>query len=228
VSHPSRQRSLALYLAVLLAAAALCLAPASLLAQTQDDFPGNEPGTTEERFERSDLGNVAQSSRFSYAAGVRELEKARKLTDKAASTSDAAKRAKLEENVKTAYEKAISSLTDAIQTDPQMLEAYAPLGRAYYETGDMQKAAGVHGAALRLDPGDTENQEARAEAMLGLDLIREAALAYESLRASDKKLASQLLDRMKQYVATRRADPGPVPPEAVEALASLIQGWEAG
>lgn len=228
MSHLSAQRTLALNLVFLFAVAALCLAPASLLAQTQDDFPGNEPGTTEERFDRSDLGNVAQSARFSYAAGVRELEKARKLTDKAARTDDPGKRGKLEENVKTAYEKAISNLTEAIQTDPAMFEAYAPLGRAYYETGDMKMAAGVHGAALRLNPGDSENQEARAEAMLGLDLIREAALAYESLRSSDKKLANQLLDRMKQYVEARRADPGPVPPEAIEALASLIQGWEAG
>lgn len=228
MSHPAIQRSFAVYLAILFAAVALCLVPASLLAQTQDDFPGNEPGTTEERFDRSDLGNVAQAARFTYAAGVRELEKARKLTQKAAKADDPGKRAKLEENVKTAYEKAITNLTEAIRTDPQMFEAYAPLGRAYYETGDMKQAAGVHSAALRLDPGDSENQEARAEAMLGLDLIREAALAYESLRANDKKLANQLLDRMKEYVASRRADPGPVPPEAIEALASLIQGWEAG
>lgn len=207
------------------ALALFCLAPATLLAQTQEDFPGNEPGSTEERMERSDLGNVAQAALFSYAAGVRELDKARKLQEKAAK-ADESKRPKIAENAQTAYENAISNLTDAIQTNPRLIEAYDPLGRAFYETGEFQRAAQVHDLALRIAPGDALNQEGRAEAMLGLDQIREAALAYESLRNSDKNLASRLLGLMKGYVSARRTDPAGVPPEAVEALAMLIERWE--
>lgn len=202
-----------------------CLAPVIARAQTQEDFPGNEPGTTEERMERSDLGNVAQAAMFSYSAGKRELDKARKLKEKRAKT-EGEKLAKLEENIATAYQNAITNLTEAIQTNQNLFEAYAPLGRAYYETGELQKAAQVHDMALRINPGDAENQEARAEALLGLDQIREAALAYESLRNSDKKLAGKLLGMMKEYVSARRADPAGVPPEAVEALAMLIERWE--
>jgi len=216
-------RSLAFPLQVALAL--LCLGPAALLAQTQEDFPGNEPGTTEERMERSDLGNVAQAALFSYAAGVRELEKAHKLKEKAAKADDS-KRPKIEENIQQAYESAITNLTDAIQTNRNLIEAYDPLGRAYYQTGEFQRAAQVHDMALRIDPGHAVNQEGRAEAMLALHQIREAALAYESLRTADQRLAAQLLGLMKEYVSSHRTNPEGVPPEAVEALAMLIERWE--
>ncbi|MDX1502642.1 MAG: tetratricopeptide repeat protein [Thermoanaerobaculia bacterium] len=190
------------------------------------DRPNEEPSSFDTLMDRTDMGNVAQTARMAYHTGVRELEQARKLEEKAAETPEEAKRAKHQKRALASYERAIESLTDALRTQPTLVEAYDPLGRAFLATGRPEEALSVYAAALRLAPELIEAKEGLGEALLEAGRVRDAAAAYESLRGEDGEAAARLLAAMRRWVDRHRETPEPFSPEVVEAVATLVQQWE--
>ena len=186
-------------------AALLVIALLAAVPAAAQDRPNDEPSSFDPLMERSDLGNVRQAALLAYHAGRRDLDRARKLD-----------------------ERAIEQLTDAVRTNPKLAEAYDPLGRALLATGKAQDALEVYGASLRVAPDDWAHKEGLAEALLGTGRVRDAANAYQTLRDGHEESADRLLAAMKRWVSERRERPAEnVPPEVVDALATLIQQWEA-
>ena len=51
---------------------------------------------------------------------------------------------------------AVSTFTEATQLAPQNLEGYLGLARSFFQTGDLFKAMGAAGNALRLSPSNSD------------------------------------------------------------------------
>ena len=181
----------------------------------------SEPGSNETLMDRSDLGNVAQSARFQFAEGNRDLKRAAKLEKKLAS-ADADKRAELEAKITETYESAIGKFTEAVRTAPKMIEAYAALGEAYGKVGKHQHRLQVHSAALRVEPGDEANFRGWAGALLELDMLGDATRAWDHFHANDPAKADILLTEMSGWLERRRAEPGDMAAEDIQRMADWL------
>lgn len=209
--------------------AALLLVPATLTAQSEErEAPNREPSADETLFEQSDLGNVAQAARFSWAAGDRELQAARKLERRADEAPDETKRDELLAKRTTALERAVGHFEEAIGYNPRLLDAYTGLGTALRGLDRHADALRVHARALELDDGREEDFRGWAEALLGLDMLGDATTAYGQLVATRPDRAAILMDEMKAWLAEKRQDPGELRPEDVQRLADWIAAQEAG
>jgi tetratricopeptide (TPR) repeat protein len=198
-------------------------------ASAQDENMGaappaanEEPGTNEQLFDRTDMGNVTQAAMNLYHAGHRNLERARKLEEKAAE-ADPAKREKAMAKVEKAYEQAADSYLQAIRTNPSLFDAYTELGDAFRHLGKHPEAIQVHSKALELTPNDPTNVYGRAESFLALNYLREAATAYTELSEAGDEHADLLMESLKRWVVEKREDPGELRPDAVETLAAWIE-----
>jgi tetratricopeptide (TPR) repeat protein len=208
----------------------LLLPHATLLAQTEET-EGREFELMNENdtgFERSDLGNVAQTARMEYAEGSRQLSEARKLRGRIAETDDPAKRAKLEKKLEETYQGAVQAFTDAIGYAPKMSEAYAGLGETYRDWGQFQQALEVHAAAVRRFPDDLENFEGWAWALMELNMLGNATSAYSSFVDSNPDRAAILMKAMEDWLQRKQKDPGDLNPEDVQKLAVWIEAQRGG
>ncbi len=201
----------------------------SVLAQTEEQelIPELE-NEWDTGFERSDLGNVAQTARAEYAEGNRQLAQARKLRIRVSETGDPEKRTKLEEKMEATYGSAANSFTEAIGFAPKMSEAYAGLGETLRDWGRLDRSLEVYAAAVRRFPEDLENFEGWAETLMELNMLGNATSAYSSYVDSNPDRAAILLEVMEDWLKRRRADPGDLKPEDVERLAGWLQQQEAG
>ena len=205
------------------------IATGSLAAQSEEEGPEFE--LINERdlgFERSDLGNVAQTARVEYAEGNRSLAQARKLRGRIAETQDAEKRAKLEAKLEATFQNAVQSFTDAIGYAPKMAEAYAGLGETLREWGQLDKSLEVHAAAVRRFPDDLENFEGWAMTLMELNMLGNATSAYTNYVDSNPDRAAVLMEVMQGWLKRRQADPGDLNRADIDRLAAWIQQQEAG
>ena len=214
-----------------LLAVAVLLVAAAAVAQEDDlgaapPAANEEPGTNEQLFDRTDMGNVAQAAMNYYHAGHRNLERARKLEAKVEET-EPSKREKAMAKVQKAYEQAADSYLQAVRTNPRLFEAYTELGDAFRHLGKHAEAIQVHSKALELTPNDPANVYGRAESFLALNYLREAATAYTELADAGDDHAGQLMASLKRWVAEKREDPGEIRPDAVETLAAWIEQQES-
>jgi len=188
-----------------------------------------EPPDTEAEFdEQSDLGNVAQTARMEYAEGNRHLAQARKLQRRIAETDDSDKRAKLEEKLEETYQGAVQSFTDAIGYAPKMSEAYAGLGEALRDWGQLEQSLEVLATAVRRFPEDLENFEGWATTLMELNLLGNATSAYTNYVDANPDRAAILMEVMQDWLNRKQADPGDLNPADVERMAAWIQQQEAG
>lgn len=186
------------------------------------------PDTETDGFEQSDLGNVAQAARGEYAEGNRHLAQARKLQRRIAETDDSDKRAKLEEKLEESYQGAVQSFTDAIGYAPKMSEAYAGLGEALRDVGQLEQSLEVLAAAVRRFPEDLENFEGWATTLMELNLLGNATSAYTNYVDANPDRAAILMEVMQDWLNRKQADPGDLNPADVERMAAWIQQQEAG
>ncbi len=201
----------------------------SLAAQTEEEGPEFELiNEWDLGFERSDLGNVAQTARAEYAEGNRNLAQARKLRGRIDETQDADKRAKLEEKLEETFQSAAGSFADAIGYAPKMAEAYAGLGETLREWGKLDKSLEVCAAAVRRFPDDLENFEGWAMTLMELNMLGNATSTYSNYVDSNPDRAAILMEVMQDWLQRKQADPGDLNPADVDRLASWIQQQEAG
>lgn len=189
--------------------------------------PG-EPGTTENLFEQSDLGNVAQTANAHYHTGTRQLKRAEKLEAKVGEAEPGEKKDKAEAKVQKAYEAAIEEFKQAIGYVPDMMEAYVGLGTALRRVGMNEDALKVHSTALSKSPQDLDNFEGWADSLMALNMLGDATTAYSSLVQSQPDRAAILMQSMKGWLIEKQADPGDVSPADVDRLAGWIEQNDRG
>jgi tetratricopeptide (TPR) repeat protein len=209
----------------LLAVACLALLMASGLG-AQEAF--TEPSATDTLFEQTSQGNVAQAALMIYNQGVRDLDRAEKLVEKAAAEEVEKKRQKLLERSVEANESAVQNLMQALKTKPDMIEAYDALGLAFRRLGKYQEALEIHAIALRRDPDSLENFAGWAEALLELNMLGNATASYTKYAEEGSPRAGILMDAMKGWLAARQADPGDMDPAHIQKMAAWIAQQEQG
>jgi tetratricopeptide (TPR) repeat protein len=155
-------------------------------------------------------GEVTRSPRdvaiAAYNTGIAERDRAWKLEAAPdAATPEAQKKAETKQ--RKAYERARAYFKDAVDADPTFHPALASLGYTERQLGNYDKALEYYDKALAIQPTYVEAIEYRAEAYLGLDRTEDAMREWESLQSKDAKLAAELAQAFKSWVAKRREDP---------------------
>lgn len=208
------------------AIALLLFAPLPLAAQYEDaPAPNEEPSSYDTLFEQSDLGNVAQAAQLAYRSGLRELESAEKLAERAAEAPED-KRQKLLDKRAKALDRAVEQFQEAIGYDDHLLDAYTGLGSALRLLGKYEDALQVHARALQADAERDADFRGWAESLLALDMLGDATLTYTKLQATRPDRAAILMDEMKAWLAEKRQDPGDLEPEDIQRLADWIAQQE--
>ena len=233
---PSRRDYLCRSLVVLVLVGAVALFPGLAPVRAQETTEmgfeppdtGFEPPDTEtDGFDRSDLGNVAQTARMNYAEGNRKLSQARKLRRKIAETEEASNRAKLEGKREETLQSAVQFFTEAIGYAPKMTEAYAGLGETLREWGKLDQSLEVYAAAVRRFPDDLETFEGWAITLMELNLLGNATTAYTSYVEANPDRAAILMEVMKDWLQRKQVDPGDLSAADVQRLADWIEQQEA-
>ncbi len=157
-----------------------------------------------------------------YNAGLKMRDKALALLKEAARAGGDKDRAKLENKAQKEFGRAISQFRTATEKNPRFYQAHSDLGFALRKTGDYAAALESYDRALSLAPDYTPAIEYRAEAYLGLDRVEDAKKAYLTLFPSDRGRSDELLEAMKGWVEKRRAEPGPLTPDAVQEFSRWV------
>lgn len=159
-----------------------------------------------------------------YNGGISKRDKALKLTEEAKAATDPAKAAKLTENAKKNFERSVSDFRRATEVNPRMFQAYSELGFALRKLGKWDESLAAYDKALAIQPMYAQAIEYRAEAYLGLNKIDEAKAAYMVLfNGGDRARANLLFEAMKSWLEQRRADPGGVDGQQLEAFAKWVE-----
>lgn len=230
------RRSLRANASIHLALAVLLLIPSvfAVPAQAQEalpegiSLPNYEASSYETLMERTDLGNVAQAARMQYSAGLRELKRAKKLLDKAATLTDPDDKAKTEEKAQGALEDANKAFREALSYNDGIIEAYAGLGTALRLQGKTEEALQVHAMALRRAPDDLENFSGWTQALLGLNLLGNATNAYADYAHTNPARAEILMSAIESWLADKKTDPGEIDPADVQRLADWVARQKQG
>ena len=171
---------------------------------------------------------IAQAALMIYNQGVRELNRAEKLVEKAGEEEVEKKRQKLLEKSVEANEAAVQQFMQALKTRPDMIEAYDALGLAFRRLGKYQEALEIHAIALRRDPDSLENFTGWSESLLELNMLGNATASYTKYAEEGSPRAPILMDAMKKWLADKQADPGEMDPAHVQRMADWIAQQEQG
>jgi tetratricopeptide (TPR) repeat protein len=172
--------------------------------------------------DRTDLGNVAQAARMQYSTGVRELNKAERLRQKAATLTDPKSRSKTEEKAQNALESADKAFREALSYDDDLIAAYAGLGTALRLQGKTEEALQVHAMALRRAPDDLENFAGWTESMLALTMFGNLTSAYSDYVQSNQARAEILMSAIENWLTDKKTDPGDLDPADLQRLADWV------
>lgn len=220
-------RPTVLFAALLLAGTAEHAAAQQPLPQGQG-APNEEPSSTDQLLDRTDLGNVAQAARTNYHSGVRELEKAEKLLQKLAELEDLEKIEKTDKKLQGAAARAEKSFREALGYDADLIAAYAGLGTALRLQGQAEEALQVHAMGLRRSPDNLENFQGWAKALLDLNMLGNATTAYTDYLQSHPPRAEILMIEIKHWLAAKQSAPGELDPADLDRLATWISDQDPG
>jgi len=141
--------------------------------------------------------------------GLKYRDRAWAAEKELATTTDAARKAKLEEIISKSYGADLKAQKRAIQLDPNLFQAHTELGYAFRKTGDYTSSIAEYDRALELMPNYAEALEYRGEAFLGLNRVDDAKGAYLALYdGGDHERAQMLAGAMQRWLAARKAAPG--------------------
>ncbi|MEE8137864.1 MAG: tetratricopeptide repeat protein [Thermoanaerobaculia bacterium] len=162
-------------------------------------------------------------AKAAYERGLRYRDKAWKLEEKAAASTDPKARGKLEGKVQKEFQRAVRAFRDATRSNPRMFQAFSSLGYALRRTGDYEASLEAYNRALELESRYAEAIEYRAEAYLGLNRLDDAKTAYLRLFRGDRERADELMSAMKKWVERRRAEPGTLDRTTIDAFAAWVE-----
>lgn len=152
-----------------------------------------------------------------YNSGTQLLDKASKLEQEIAAAPPE-RQAKLQAKVRGTFEKAVKDFQQATKLNPKMYQAQTHLGYALRKLGNYPEALAAYDRALAIVPNLGPALEYRAEAYLGLNRLEDAKQTYVLLFSGDRALAGELATAMKKWVEARRAEPGAVAAETIDAF----------
>ena len=210
--------------ASLVAAFALVISPAAQ-AQEERQQPQDSAARGTDMLTQSGVGNAAQSAKFAYGSGERDLKRAAKLTDKLGEL-EGKKRDAAVKKIDKAYESAQGSFREALSMDPKMIEAYVGLGAAFRATGMYRESLQAVTQGLRVDSANGELFAGWAESLMGLNRLGDATQAHAQLLETNPAWAETLMGVIKVWLDERRADPGELDPADVEKMAVWIAEQE--
>jgi len=201
----------------------ICAALAlGLLLPATAGAAGSQPSSLPANPQASDK-TPEEMAKSAYNLGLKHRDKAWALEDKAEAAASEEERQKHLKKAHKQYEKAIPLFKTATEKAPSLHQAFSSLGYALRKTGDYDASLKAYDKALDLAPFYGEAIEYRAEAYLGLDRLDEVKEAYMQLFAKDRPLADQLMEAMQGWVEERRAEPGGVSSETIDAFASWVK-----
>ena len=200
--------------------AACVLAAMIPVAWSLGDAPAPTPGTGAAAGAGPGAGAAAGAgaqaspvdhARLLYNTGIDDVQKADAFDAAAAAAStDEGKKAKSASDARFYYSAALAKFQQAVQLDPKMHQAWNYVGYTHRKLGDYDDALAAYEQALALQPGYPEAIEYRAEAFLALNRIKDAQQSYLDLFATNRAVASKLLEAMKTWVASRKGSGGDV------------------
>ena len=144
-------------------------------------------------------------AKVNYNSGVKQVEKADKLQDSAATLSDDKKKARALKDASSAYTEALGKFAQVLKVNSRMPEVWNYVGYTSRKLGNYEDALKAYSNALLLRPGYPEAIEYRGEAFLALDRTSDAEQSYLDLFGSNRALANKLLEAMKSWIAAQRS-----------------------
>ena len=158
-----------------------------------------------------------------YRSGDEHRVKGKKLDEEAASKKGTDAEKALAKS-RSEFEKSIKDFKNASKLNPKLPQPYNGMGYAYRKMGDYTTALEMYDQAIKLAQPDffPEAVEYRAEAYLALNRLDDARQAYLDLFAADRKQADILMAAMKTWIASHKAEPAGVSPDAVSTLEKWI------
>jgi len=163
-----------------------------------------------------------QMAAMQYNDGLKQQEKADRLSAEAGTAADPKKRSKMEADATKAYEKARGKFENAVKKDTDMFQAHGALGYVRRRLGDFEGSLAAYAQALAIKPGYTPAIEYRGEAYLGLGRLDDAKAAYMELFNADRKRADELSGAMTRWVEAKRQDPAGVDPKTLEEFSTWL------
>lgn len=192
-----------------------------LFVPTLAEAAGSRPAPTPTP--EPEVQTPEQEAKDAYNQGLKHRDKAWGYEDKAKVAASDSERAKLLEKASKQYRKAIPLFEKATEIVPSFHQAFSSLGYAYRKSGEHEKALEAYDTALDLAPLYGEAIEYRGQAYLGLNRIDDAKQAYMQLFTSNRELAGQLMEAMKQWLEQRQADPAGVSQSEIDDFATWVQ-----
>lgn len=126
-----------------------------------------------------------------------------------------------------AYEAALKDFQAAIKLTPDNYRALTGAGYCHRKLGNYERALASYERALKISPSFTEAIEYRAEAYLGLNRLDEARQAYMHLFVHDRTASHVLMNAMKAWLETRRAQPGGLDAATIAAFETWVRERDA-
>ncbi|HVR37669.1 MAG TPA: tetratricopeptide repeat protein [Thermoanaerobaculia bacterium] len=199
--------------------AVIVLTAGSLLASGSEPMP-QQPMQQMQR-------TPEQEAVDAYNAGLRARDKALKLLEEA-KTADAKRAQKNEDGAKKQFERAKGYFERAIVYNPRLFQAHGELGFALRKLGRYDESLAAYEKSLAIQPNYSLAIEYRAEAYLALDRFDEAKDAYLILfNGGDRPRADLLFNAMSEWVQKRRAEPGNVATDKLDAVAKWLDERKA-
>lgn len=198
---------------------ALCAALLAGLLTPAAEAAGSKPAT---EAPATPVQTAEEAGKAAYNLGLKHRDKAWGFEDKAKVATHDAEREKLLAKARKQHEKSIPLFGTAVEKIPSFHQAYSSLGYALRKTGDFDGSLEAYDRALELAPFYGEAIEYRAEAYLGLGRLEEVKEAYMQLFSRERALADQLMEAMEAWVEERRAEPGEMSREQIDAFAAWL------
>ena len=161
-------------------------------------------------------------ARNAYNDGVRAVKRADKYDKDAAEAVKESKKVKAAERAHKQYQKARNYFAAAVAKQTTMHEAWNYIGYTSRKLGEYEQALKAYDQALRIKPDYELAIEYRGVAYIVLNRTEEAKAAYMRLFGSNRNLADQLMQAMRQWVSERRAHPSGVAAADIDAFAQWL------
>ncbi len=135
-----------------------------------------------------------------YNAGVDHMDQAGAILKRGDSAFAYNYRATSDAKAKKEYDKAVKEFTKALETAPDMKDAYNNLGFCYRKLGNLDKSLTAYTSALNLDPNFARAREYLGETYLAMDQMDKATEQLSLLQ----QLKSPLADTLQLSIASYR------------------------
>jgi tetratricopeptide (TPR) repeat protein len=153
-----------------------------------------------------------------YAAGMKDLSKARELEEVIAKSADAGKKANAEEKLGDTYGRALDHFTEVLRNKSDMYDAWNEVGYVHLRLGAYRESIDDYNHALSFKPDLPQAIANRALAYLMTDRLEDTKVAYMDLFFHERPLADELMVHMQDWVRSHRAAANGVRPGDIDAF----------